>query len=236
MSIVGSFSRTFVVNLPERTDRRREVERMLARIATPEEMKRVEFFPAIRPQSADGFPNAGAKGCFLSHLEILKRAHALQLPNVLVMEDDLEIDDALANPPASVTALKTRPWDMIYFGHVLDNSAHASKDISMTEYPGPITTTHFYAVSSHLLPRLIQFLEELLTRPEGHPDGGPMHVDGAYSTFRQQNPDVTTLVAFPNLGRQRSSRSDITPGRLDHVPIARNAIQLLRRVRRYFRS
>ena len=59
--------------------------------------------------------------------------------------------------------------------------------------------------------RPVLFMEELQQRPPGHPDGGPMHIDGAYSTFRVQNPDVVTLIASPNLGWQRSSRSDVTP-------------------------
>ena len=67
--------------------------------------------------------------------------------------------------------------------------------------------------------RLLRFLEELQQRPPGHPDGGPMHLDGAYSTFRAQNPDVVTLIASPNLGWQRSSRSDIYPNAwFDRVP------------------
>jgi len=79
-------------------------------------------------------------------------------------------------------------------------------------------TAHFYAVNGRILDRLLRFLEELQHRPLGHPDGGPMHLDGAYSTFRAQNPDVVTLIASPNLGWQRSSRSDISPKWFDNVP------------------
>ena len=28
---------------------------------------------------------------------------------------------------------------------------------------------------------LIAYLERMVARPAGHPEGGPMHVDGAYS-------------------------------------------------------
>jgi hypothetical protein len=45
-----------------------------------------------------------------------------------------------------------------------------------------------------------------------------MHLDGAYSTFRHQNPDVVTLIASPNLGWQRSSPSNISPRWFDRVP------------------
>jgi len=37
---------------------------------------RAEFFPAVRPETAQGFPWIGARGCFLSHLAVLKSALA----------------------------------------------------------------------------------------------------------------------------------------------------------------
>ena len=81
-----------------------------------------------------------------------------------------------------------------------------------------------------MLPRLVDFLETVLRRPPGHPDGGPMHVDGAYCTFRNQNPEVITLVAHPNLGWQRRSRGDITPRWFDRVPVLRTLIDLARAI------
>ena len=46
-----------------------------------------------------------------------------------------------------------------------------------------------------------------------------MHVDGAYSLFRAQNPEMLTLIATPSMGGQRSSRSDIYPNKwYDRIP------------------
>lgn len=39
-----------------------------------------------------------------------------------------------------------------------------------------------------------------------------MHVDGAYSWFRKDHPFLRTLLADPELGYQRPSRSDIFTG------------------------
>ena len=36
-----------------------------------------------------------------------------------------------------------------------------------------------------------------------------MHVDGAYSTIRSQNPQLKTYAIAPVLGHQRPSRTDI---------------------------
>lgn len=59
--------------------------------------------------------------------------------------------------------------------------------------------------------RFLEFLELVLERPPGHPDGGPMYYDGALSTFQMQNRDINTYVVVPTLGYQRSSRSDLHP-------------------------
>lgn len=96
---------------------------------------------------------------------------------------------------------------------------------------------HFYGVNGRVLDRLVAFLELVMSRPPGHPDGGPMHVDGAFSTFRQQNPDVLTLAASPSLGWQRSSRSDIASNRwYDRTPVSRELVGLARRLSRGWKT
>ena len=64
-------------------------------------------------------------------------------------------------------------------------------------------------VDGGAIPKLIDGLETILSRPPGHPFGGPMHVDGAYSTIRMQNPDLKTYAHRPSLAFQRPSRTDI---------------------------
>ena len=54
--------------------------------------------------------------------------------------------------------------------------------------------------------------------------------------FRAQNPDVRTLIASPNLGSQRSSRSDISAAWYDRMPIVGNVINLGRRLLRRHRG
>ena len=46
-----------------------------------------------------------------------------------------------------------------------------------------------------------------------------MHVDGAYGFYRFRNQGAVNLIAVPNLGWQRASRSDIAGGKWwDDVP------------------
>jgi hypothetical protein len=229
MRIHDYFARGYVINLPERTDRRRDMERELEVFGAPPGW--AEFFPAIRPDSAEGFPSRGVRGCFLSHLGVLKRAAELGLPNVLIMEDDLAISPRFsASVDRVVGALAAREWGMAYLGHLLPDEPETGEPFRV--HTGPIMGGHFYAVNGSSVPKMIEFLEAVLTRPPGHPDGGPMYSDGARTMFRARHPEVVTLLAVPSLGGQRSSRSDLTPGWKDRVPLVRTLTAAGRRIYR----
>jgi len=238
MTLMDCFDRCFVVNLPERADRRREMQQELGDAGMPFQPGRVELFTALRPPDAGAFPSLGARGCFESHHRILQRAHAEGLRNVLIMEDDLSIDPRLqSGADTLIRQLQATDWDFVYFGHVLEQPASTGQGVKLQPFSGPVMTTHFYAVNGPVFERLLSFLEALLQRPPGHPDGSPMHVDGAYSTFRKQNPDILTLVAMPSLGGQRSSRSDIFPNRwFDRWPVVRELAALARRGKARWRA
>lgn len=237
MKTMDYFDRCFVINLPARGDRRRAMQAELDRVGMPFQPGKVEIFPGIRPDDAGPFPSLGARGCFESHLAILRTAKAEGLRNVLIMEDDLTIDPLFGeNSERLIAELQTADWGFAFFGHVLD-AEPTGPDVRLSAYPGPIMTAHFYAINGAILDRLLAFFDALLQRPPGHPDGSPMHVDGAYSTFRKQNPDVLTLVALPSLGWQRSSRSDIYPNRwYDRWPVFRELAGLARALKTRLRG
>jgi glycosyl transferase family 25 len=215
--ITDYFQRVYAVNLPEREDRRQLIVKELEEAEMPLMPHKIEIFPAIRPDEAGGFPSIGARGCFSSHVAILKQAKDKGLSNILIVEDDLEISPKLTTHQAVIVEqLSQQDWDFVYFGHL--EEVEPKSPVALVPFSGKMRTTHFYAVNGRIFDRLLRFLEELQQRPPGHPDGGPMHLDAAYSTFRDQNPDVVTLIASPNLGWQRTSRSDISPKWFDRVP------------------
>ncbi len=83
---------------------------------------------------------------------------------------------------------------------------------------------------------MVDYLEAMLQRPKGSPDGGPMHVDGAYSWFRRAHPEVAAYVCTPSVAQQRSSRSDISvPTGWRATRAADWARRVLRPVRALFR-
>ena len=84
------------------------------------------------------------------------------------------------------------------------------------------------------MPVLLEFLETVMARPAGHPLGGPQHYDGALNTFYFQYPDVKVVVAEPSIAFQRRSRSDISTGRFDAMPVIGRLIALYRALRYRF--
>ena len=216
----------YVVNLESRPDRRREMLSELEQIGLQPDDPLVNIFKAIRPDSAGPFPSIGARGCFLSQLGVLKCALEKQERAILLLEDDAAFTrDYVTHAAELLRELDGVDWALAYLGHRI--AAH--------EMPGPdqAQTTHWrtlppevgvvcaHAVLFHqqAFEPLIAYLERILERPAGHPDGGPMHVDGAYSWFRRDHPEMMTLVTPQQYVVQRASKSDIAPASWkDHLP------------------
>lgn len=231
------FQKIYIINLPARSDRRREMEAQLAAIGLSLAHPLVHLLAAIRPEEAQGFPSRGARGCFLSHLEILRSARVRQLKRLLILEDDTNFSPHFQARLSTVVAgLSQNDWSLFYGGHVLPPEAPpparwaSANGLCRIAPETPIQTTHFLAFNGlSTLVAGIETLEGMLQRPPGDPAGGPMHVDGAYNWLRQAHPGFTTLLAMPPLGYQRHSRNDIHDLKwFDRLPLARQAAGWLR--------
>jgi len=222
--------RKVVVNLESRTDRRSEMEKQLARIGW-----QAEFFKAIRPIDPKGFPSIGARGCFLSHLSILQQAARDRVEGLLIMEDDLNFAANFSELwPAAYEKLRTRSWSIFYPAHDFRSFGDG-----LVELPSrtSVLCTHFMVFNGDALPIIVGELEAILSRPPGDPLGGPMHVDGAYSTIRLTNPDMKTFGYTPALGYQRSSRTDIGENKLfDRIELLRPVVHGIRKLRERMRK
>ena len=94
---------------------------------------------------------------------------------------------------------------------------------------------HCYAVNGRTLGRLVDFLHQVLAREPGHPDGGPMHVDGALSTFTARHADVKTVYFSPSIVYQRPSRTDLhRQSLIDRHPLLRQVAVPLRWAKRRY--
>ncbi len=204
------FDRVYVINLPDRTDRRREMEAQLALIGL-EGDPLVQFYPAVRPTDPGDFGSLGEKGCFLSHLGALKDAVKRRHRSILILEDDVDWTRAALARNARLDALRDTDWGFLHGGRGHDQAAGAG--VILLERLDPereLLLGHFIGLRGAVVGQMVDYLEAMLQRPKGSPEGGPMHVDGAYSWFRRSHPEVASYVCTPSVAQQRSSRSDIS--------------------------
>lgn len=212
MLLTELIERIYVINLPERQDRKAQIAAELKLQGIGWQANKVICWPAIRPDSTADFPTLGAHGCFLSHLAALKdAARALDQGWILILEDDAVLLAHLGVAlPELAALLRQQTADLIYLGSCQHDETPDQRT-TFQRSQQPIVGAHAYMVACEYLPQLIAYLEGCLERPAGHPMGGRLHYDGALSLYRQFHPDCRTWLAQPNLVEQRFSRSDIQP-------------------------
>lgn len=235
-ALLDVFGRIVVISLPDRADRRREIEAELRKAGLSLSHPGVELFTAIRPRGPDGFPTTGAHGAFLSHLAVMERLLAQGWERVLVLEDDMDFaPGALERLPALAAALQARDWVMLY-GHPGEGGGGPAPDADgLIALPADrmLIQLHFLGLTRRMAEIAVPELRAMLARPPGSPEGGPMHVDGALNWIRSFRPELAVLAVAPALAVQRASRSDIAPPRwFDRLPLLRGAAGLWRRLRR----
>jgi glycosyl transferase, family 25 len=231
------FDRVFVVNLPSRRDRYDEMGQQLRKAGLDWSSPEVIHFPAVRPADDGGFRSIGAQGCYRSHLGVIERAIADGIDSMLLLEDDCNLSDEFsARMPAINAALKSSDWSMFYGGYHLHGvptpRADAAHPITLVSPEQPIWLAHCFAVRGKALRALPALLRLVMSRPAGHPEGGKMDVDGAYSWLRRLNPQFKTYIATPDIAYQRSSRTDISQlSWRDRTPVVRELLAVGRKLR-----
>jgi glycosyl transferase, family 25 len=237
-NITAFFDQAYVINLVQRKDRRREMEYQLKKIGFQLLDRKVHFSPAVRPQTKAGFPSIGARGCFLSHMNILADATQKGYRRVLICEDDLNfVSDFNSRIGRVLTALSELSWGVFYGGHRGVNLTRSGDQCVLPVAPTQaIGTAHFIAFQNESIALASHYLRSMLDRSPGDPRGGPMHVDGAYNWFRRDNPASNTLLANPELGYQRPSRSDISDlAWYDRLPIISTGVSYSRTLRSHLK-
>jgi len=226
-----------VINLPARSDRRSEVDVQLQRAGVSLSDSAVTLFEAIRPADAGPFPSIGARGCFMSHLEVLRDADSKKCKNILILEDDANFAKGIsAQLELLKGSLEELNW-MLYYGGALNefSGARASSKLWEVEKTSPLSGSHCIAVNREILPKIVRYLDAMLGRPAGSPEGGPMHIDGAYSWFRKDNPIARTFISVPALSFQRSSATDIHDRKwIDKQPFIGELARGVRRMKNNF--
>lgn len=215
------FERIYVINLPERADRRREVAAQMRRIGLRLDAPPVRLFPARRFQEKDAWPSVGARGCFMSHLSILQEAADEDLKSIAILEDDANWTPALLGSDAgALQELGAARWEFLHGGPPELEAREGPVRAAPLDPASPALTTHFIGLRGDAIRAAAERLSIMTSRSRGDPRGGPMHVDGAYNWFRRERPEFAGAVCRPGIAYQRSSRTDVHDLRLlDRMPV-----------------
>ena len=230
------FDRVYIINLASREDRRKEMRDQLKRIGVGMTDSNVEFFEATRPDSRGEFPSIGARGCFQSHLNVLQDAKDKNYSSILIFEDDLNFsNDFLSRFADMFRELQEQSWAFFYGGYRIDTGIDRHLEGCVLIQPtDTLGCTHFLALRAPAIDIAMAHLDAMSKRSAGDILGGPMHVDGAYCWVRSSNPELNTFIANPELGYQRSSRSDIFKIRwFDRLPLLKGIVASLRKFRNF---
>jgi glycosyl transferase family 25 len=212
--LLDCFDEVQVINLPVRKDRRREMEAQFSGFT---------FFPAIRPETPEPFGSIGFKGSYLSHLALLTQARG----SILILEDDCDFLDGAWDYQVPADC------DIFYGGYAADDP----EDLQNTGIVG----AHCMGFSARAAKAAAEYLSALLDpsyppdpqsaeEPSFNPAIRPP-IDGSYVWFRRAHPEFKTV--FHKIAVQRSSRSDITPGRFyNRVWGLRRAVDVARSLAR----
>lgn len=226
----NKFDRIYIINLHYRTDRLSEIHDQLMKVGLKIGGDGVERFEAVRPAEAGCWPSVGAQGCFMSHLGILKAANANCLNSILIIEDDFDWSHAFCKMSVEeASKLFDGSWQFLHGG--METGAGPIKAIDMKPESGAMQT-HFIALRSGAISRAAEYLERMAARSAGSMEGGPMHVDGAYSWFRRNNPDIPAVIFYPAIGTQRPSKTDIADlSWFDRMPVLSRLIGFGRKLK-----
>jgi glycosyl transferase family 25 len=242
-SVLEFFDKIYIINLPSRKDRLTEIIKQLEYIGIDLPSNKIKIFEAIRPSRKDDWPTIGAKGCFLSHLGVLKDAQKNKYEKILVLEDDVNFVENFNDLiETTIIQLNNTSWDILYGGYQKSDAL----DLAKLKFGQPsnlqntiridanvnVVCSHFIAINKLTVSLISDYFESILQRPNGHPKGGPMHVDGAYSWFRKTHPEIKTFISSPELCYQRSSRTDIHDLKwYDSLPMFGLVTNLIRKIK-----
>jgi glycosyl transferase, family 25 len=240
MRSIDYFQQIYIINLPHRADRRREVGYQLEKIGLSFSAPNICLFPAVLPNTPAGFPSIHARGLFLSHLKVLRDAYSRGFQRILILEDHINLASDFSKRIVKVAAeLELYDWSIFYGGCSLEVLPElTNRGELLPIWPSEsILTSHFMGFRGPTIGEIVTFFQNLLAKSSGDYKIRPKHIDEAYNRFRQNFPYKLTLLAIPELAYIRSSNIAIhDPRWFDRMPLVNFTVTRLRRLRKPFSS
>lgn len=195
MKLDNFFEMSYVVNLDKRPDRLKDCE---------DSWYKLNFYPERFSAIENENP---ALGCYLSHLEILKRARDAN-KNVLIFEDDVEVinfENKIVEK--ALDELYNLDWAMFYLGgNILKPFHQVDHHLARLTH---CQSTHAYGISKKYLADIVGFLEKNI-----------YVIDCLYADIVV--PQLPCYITVPMVAIQRSDYSDIEKRKMTYdIPMER---------------
>lgn len=214
------FDKIYYINLDRRNDRNETIKRGLIesgiynieRVAGIDGNLFLDEF--IVNRNIPVKRTVGYYGCFLSHLNVIKRAYNDNLNNVLILEDDVAIHSNLDfefNKIMNYINHKQMQWDILYLGHVNYNgvyniSEEESKNWTINKiknnsaiYSKNVWGCHAYALNRNAMKEIIDYYES---------NGHFYELDRVLAGALKDK--LKYITVYPQLFVQRDTKSDTT--------------------------
>lgn len=180
----ASFGHVRCIHMRARVDRMRLIEAAQKALNIP-----------LRLFYAEKHAEGGVRGCYESHVAVMREALADGQETCLVFEDDLEVGDFSWERLAEVTRFirdRRGEWDVVYLGCFPDVWSCTQRWIKGNIFEVHATQTHAYVVSK-------AFMERMVARPF---DGTP--IDEVFYHHAR------AYAVLPSLFFQASTASDVS--------------------------
>lgn len=180
------FDRTFVINLPFKTDR---LTRFMQSV--PKCFGEVTVWPAVHGDTVK-IPSwwssgRGAWGCYRSHMQILEHCIQNKIKSYLVFEDDAIFRDDCEELLIRFMAALPSDWQQVYLGgqlfHEIKNPpTRINSEVLM---PYNVNRTHCFGVHERGYQSLVDHLYRLPFHDREHIDHhlGRLHESGAFAVY-----------------------------------------------------
>lgn len=205
------FERIAVISLPEREERRIRLQKNLleTKLAQPGELHWVEAIDGRRENIPAWWKSgAGAWGCRLTHLRVLRQAQEQNLESVLILEDDVVFHPRSHDWLSALMPHLPEDWGQLYLGGEYSESPLETQSPLILQSQG-IVRTHAYAVHHTLYDQLIEVIED----DSDYQTNPSWHIDHQLSQ-QQQNGHWKAYAPSWWLAGQEEGETDIAKGQL----------------------
>ena len=203
-SILSKIDAIYYINLKKREDRKQEF---------------LDNFPSIDESkitriNAHYYPENGAVGCLMSHINALNKAlQDNKGENILICEDDFYIKDMnYCNKMLDLLFQKIPKWDVVMLGQNTIHSEDTGIETSMNEKIIQIKnsqTTSGYLIKKDYIPRLLKIYENDMNNYLKTGEWGNYYVDQSWKVLQSTD---NWFSFSPTVAVQRPSYSDIENG------------------------